>query len=171
MKLKLLLILLIAVQFVHCQSNPKNDQKEINRNGYSISYPSSMRLDESGRNGIEFLLFTEKTNSNDNFRDNLNLIIQNLENLNINLDKFVEITETQIKNNGKLILSERIKSDNYEFQRLVYEANLNNFDLKFIQYDFVKDEKAYILTFSVKLNEYDKYNIEMESIMSSFKLE
>jgi len=130
-----------------------------------------MRLDESGRNGIEFLLFTEKTNSNDHFRDNINLIIQNLENLNINLDKFVEITENQIKNNGKLISSERIKSDNFEFQRLVYEANLNNNDLKFIQYDFVKDKKAFILTSSIKLNEFEKYNIEMESIMSSFKLD
>ncbi|MCJ7758856.1 MAG: hypothetical protein MUP24_12010 [Gillisia sp.] len=170
MKIKLLLILLLVFQLSSCQSNGKNDTKEINKNGYSLSYPSNLKLDESGNQGSEFMLFTEKTNSSDNFVENINLIIQNLETLNLDLSKFVEITENQIKANGKLISSERIKNNTSEFQKLIYSFHLNNFDLKFIQYDFVENDKAYILTFTAKENEFEKYSADMEKIMKTFEL-
>lgn len=170
MKIKFLLISLIIFQFASCQSNKKSNIKEINKNGYTISYPSDLKLDESGKLGSEFLLYIEKADSTDNFTHNINLIIQNLESLNLDLNKFVEITENQIKANGNLISSERIKTDNSEFQKLIYSAQLNNFDLKFIQYDFVVNNKAYILTFTAKENEFDKYSSEMEKIMKTFEI-
>jgi len=169
MQIKFLLILLIVFQFSSCQSNKKKETKVIDKNGYTLAYTSDLRLDESGQ-GSEFLLFTKKSNSTDNFVENINLIIQNLETLNIDLNKFVEITENQIKGNGNLISSERIKNNNSEFQKQIYSAHLNNFDLKFIQYDFVKNNKAYILTFTAKENEFDKYATEMENIMKTFKI-
>ncbi|GGG50943.1 hypothetical protein [Bizionia arctica] len=171
MKIKLLLISLIIFQFASCQSNKKSNIKEINKNGYIISYPSNLKSDESGKHGSEFLLFTEKTDSTDNFSENINLIIQNLETLNLDLNKFVEITENQIKANGNLISSERIKNNTSEFQKIIYSVPLNNFDLKFIQYDFVVNNKAYILTFTAKENEFDTYSFEMEKIMKTFKIE
>lgn len=169
MKIKLLLILLLVFQFSNSQINGKNDVKEINKNGYSLSYPSNLKLDESGQ-GIEFMLFTEKTNSTDNFSENINLIIQNLETLNLDLNKFVELTENQIKANGNLISSERKKVNDSEFHKLIYVIHLNNFDLKFIQYDFVVNNKAYILTFTAKENEFDRYSTEMEKIMKTFEI-
>ena len=170
MKIKFLLILLIIFQLASCQSNEKNVTKKINKNGYTISYTSDLKLDESGKQGSEFLLFTEKTDSADNFIENINLLIQNLETLNLDLNKFVEITENQIKANGNLISSERIKNNNSEFQKLIYSAHLNNFDLKFIQYDFVENNKAYILTFTAKENEFDRYSADMEKIMKTFEI-
>ena len=170
MKTKSLLILLITLQISSCQSNKKSEIKEIDKNGYSIEYSSDLKLDESGKQGSEFLLFTKKTNSDDDFVENINLIIQNLETLNLDLNKFVEITENQIKANGNLISSERLSNNNSEFQKLIYSAHLNNFDLKFIQYDFVKNDKAYILTFTAKENEFDKYSFEMENIMKTFDI-
>ncbi len=100
MKLKLLMIFFISFQLVSSQSKQTKIVKEINRNGYHISYNENLRLDESGRNNTEFYLFTQKSSPEDNFIENLNLLIQNLENLNIDLNKFVEITESQIKTNG-----------------------------------------------------------------------
>ena len=170
MKIKFLLILLIIFQLASCQSNEKNVTKKINKNGYTISYTSDLKLDESGKQGSEFLLFTEKTDSADNFIENINLLVQNLETLNLDLNKFVEITENQIKANGNLISSERIKNNNSEFQKLIYNAHLNNFDLKFIQYDFVENNKAYILTFTAKENEFDRYSADMEKIMKTFEI-
>ncbi|MGB3608104.1 hypothetical protein [Psychroserpens sp.] len=170
MKIKFLLIILTVFQFSSCQSNKKEETKEIDKNGYTLTYTSDLKLDESGKQGSEFLLFTKKINANDNFVENINLIIQNLENLNLDLNKFVEITENQIKANGNLISSERIKINNSEFQKLIYSAHLNNFDLKFIQYDFVKNNNAYILTFTAKEDEFEKYSSDMEKIMKTFEI-
>jgi len=144
MKWKFLLIVLMTTQILISQNN---SSKEINRNGYSITYPSELRLDESGRNGTEFFLFTEKINAGDDFIENINLIIQNLKNMNIDLNKFVEITESQVRDAGKLISSERITLNGN--QELVYQLKMGKQDLKIFQYDFVKDEKAYILLFSI----------------------
>jgi hypothetical protein len=169
MKLKFLLIVLMTTQILISQNN---SLKEINRNGYSITYPSELKLDESGRNGMELFLFTEKTNSSDDFIESINLIIQNLKNMNIDLNKFVEITEGQVRDNGKLISSERIATKgNQEYQKLVYELKMGDNVLKIFQYDFVKDEKAYILTFTSKSSEFDNYSKEMIKIMNTFKLE
>jgi len=169
MKLKFLLIVLMTTQILISQNN---SSKEINRNSYSITYPSELRLDESGRNGTEFFLFTEKTNAGDDFIENINLIIQDLKNMNIDLNKFVEITESQVRDAGKLISSERITlNGNQEYQKLVYQLKMGKQDLKIFQYDFVKDEKAYILTFSSQSSEFDNYSEKMIKIMNTFKLE
>ena len=68
MKLKLSLILQIIFQFANSQV-----KKQIKMNGYQIFYNYNLRLDETGRNGIEFYLLTQKENVNDNFAENLNL--------------------------------------------------------------------------------------------------
>lgn len=170
MKLKLFLIFLITFQLVNCQTKQKKSLKEINRNGYQIFYNDNLRLDESGRNNTEFYLFTQKTNPDDNFVENLNLMIQNLEKLNIDLNKFIEISENQIKAKGKLIESKRIKTHGTEFHILIYEATYNGIKLKFLQHDFVKNNKAYILTYSAKIEDYEKYLNGMENVMGSFKI-
>lgn len=170
MNLKLSLISLIVSQFVFCQVKHKKEISTLNKTEFKISYSSDLKLDESGKNGMVFLLLTEKTNSEDNFAENINLMKQDLEKLNINLDKFVEITEKQITERGKLIESKRLKKNGTEYQRLVYEAFLNNFDLKFLQYDFVKNNKAYILTFAAKKEEFEKYLKDIETVMKSFTL-
>jgi hypothetical protein len=165
MKIKLAILLLISSQFISSQN-----KKEINRNGYQIFYGDNLRLDETGRNGSEFYLFTQKENAGDNFVENLNLMVQNLTTLNIDLNKFVELTENQIKERGKLIESKRSKTNGNESHILIYESTINGRELKFLQYDFVKNNKAYFLTYTAKKDDFEKYLMEMESVMKSFKI-
>lgn len=170
MNLRILLSFLMATQFIFCQIKEKKELSTLNKTEYQISYSSDLRLNENGKNGMLFLLLTEKINSADDFAENINLMQQDLTNLNINLDKYVEITEKQVVEKGKLIESKRLKKNGVEYQRIVYEAIINNFDLKFLQYNFVKNNKAYILTFSAKKEEFAKYLKSMEETMKSFKL-
>lgn len=165
MKLKLTIFLLITFQIIFSQT-----KKEISRNGYQIFYNDNLRLDETGRNGSEFYLFTQKENPQDNFAENINLMIQNLETLNIDLNKFVELTENQIRGNGKLIESKRVSNNGNEYHILIYESTMNGFDLKFMQFDFVKNNKGYFLTYSAKTEDFEKYLTEIESVMKSFKI-
>lgn len=176
MKHKIVLLLVIILGIASCQKSQKQENpqlsegsKEINRNGYSIRYDSSFRLDESGRNGVEFYLFTPVKSAND-FSENINLMIQDLGVLKYDLNKFVLISENQIKANGKLIESTRMKKGAQEYHILIFEGNFNGLDLKFLQYDFVKNDKAYVLTFSARQNEFENYRKDIENVMNSFEL-
>jgi hypothetical protein len=178
MKLKLLILFLAVLQLAGCQKDQKretpdlkNDSEKINRNGYSITYDSDFRLDESGRNGTEFYLFSQKTKPGDDFVENINLMIQNLEALKYDLNQFVALSENQIETNGKLIESVRKKAGEKEYHILIFEGNFNGLDLKFLQYDFVKNDKAYVLTFSAKKNEFADYQKQMEKVMNTFELQ
>jgi hypothetical protein len=170
MKQGLLLVFLLATQLINSQSNGKNETKEINKNGYSIVFPATLRVDETTMNGSDFFLFTEKTSPEDSFVENINLVVQNLATLNIDLNRFVEITVSQINTRAKLIESQRGVSNGSEYHQLVYEGVFDGLTLKFLQYDFVKNDTAYILTYSAKKDEFDNYFVGMEKIMKSFTL-
>lgn len=145
--------------------------KEFSKNNYSIYYPESWIFQDNVGNGIEFFLLTKKTDAKDSFSENLNLIIQNIESLNLDLDKYVAITESQIKENkGKILVNKRDKNKFNDFHVFVFEANVNRNDLKFMQYIFVENSKAYVLTFSATLSNFNKYISEMQKTMDSFKL-
>lgn len=47
---------------------------------------------------------------------------------------------------------------------------MNSFDLMFLQYAFVKNKKAFVLTFTSKKEEFAKNLKNMETILQSFKL-
>jgi len=176
MKRKLIILFVVALQISGCQKTKKaelpeieNGTKEIDRNGYSITYDSTFKLDESGRNGTEFFLF-KPSKPGDEFAENINLMIQNLATLQYDLNQFVRLSEKQIKANGKLVESVRKKAGDQEYHVLIFEGNFNGLDLKIMQYDFVKNDKAYLLTFSAKRNEFDSHQKEVETVMNSFKL-
>src|SRR5688500_7329913 len=71
--------------------------KSIEENGYSIQYPDSWDVDKSGAMGMSFMILSKQTTPQDQFRENVNLIIQDLTGQNINLEKFVELSQDQIK--------------------------------------------------------------------------
>lgn len=176
MKHKIVLLLMIALGMLSCQKSQKEEApqlskgiKEISKNDYSIHYDSSFRLDESGRNGVEFYLFAP-TESADDFAENINLMIQDLSTVKYDLDKFVLVSEKQIKASGELIESSRMKKNGQEYHRLLFKVHLNGLDLQFLQYDFVKNDKAYVLTFSAKQSEFDSYQKEIVKVMNSFEL-
>ena len=167
MQLKsLFFLVLILFLFSGC----KNDNlKDINNNEYSLSYPKYMVL-EDNIDGVEFILFTERKNVDDTFIENINLIIQDFGNMDLDLDKYVEISEEQIsEDNGKLISSETKTTENSKYQRLIYSMKMNNRNLMYLQHYHIHKNKAYILTFSSDKDEFKNYVDEMEKIMLSFK--
>ena len=145
--------------------------KTINESTYSIQYPDNWELNTEKSMGTSFIIFSEQTSSEDKFRENINLIIQNLEGYNLNLDDYVAISEEQISKmvtNGKIIDSKRSNKNNTEFQKVIFTGKQGLFQLKFVQYYFVKDEKAYVLTFTCEEIQYEKYSLISDQILESF---
>ena len=151
----------------------KNGWKNLNENGYSIQYPENWDLNKSGQMGTSFIILSRVASVQDKFNENVNLMIQNLTGQNINLDKYVQISEGQISTmltNGKLIESSRQNENNSEFHKFIYTVDQGIYKLKTEQYCWVKNEKAYILTLSCEIDQFEKYKKIGEQILNSFKL-
>jgi hypothetical protein len=181
MKQTKLLGLFFSLLCVHsCGQNlAKNDQiktqidwKVLIENGYSIQYPNDWNLDKSGQMGMSFIILSQLSSPEDQFRENVNLLIQNLTGMNLDLDKFTAISEDQIKRmvtNGKLIESSRQNSNGVNFQKVLYSGDQGIYRLQIQQYYWIKNDKAYVLSLTCEIDQFSKYIVDGERILNSFK--
>src|SRR5437867_1047648 len=88
----------IAVTFWgFSQSDTTSRWTRYAKESYQIRYPGSWTFDTSKMMGSEFFIFSPKENDNDKFSENVSLVIQDLKGQNIDLDKYAQISEGQIK--------------------------------------------------------------------------
>jgi hypothetical protein len=140
---------------------------------YSVKYPPTWQLDQSGLSGTSFFVFSPLESSDDQFKENVNLIIQDLTNMNLDLDKYTDISVNQIKTMFKgsnLLESKKIKNSEGEYQKLIYIGDQGVFHLKFEQYYWVFDDKAYVLTLTTEQSKFLTFKETGEKIMNSFKI-
>ncbi|MGP8213926.1 MAG: hypothetical protein ACLQQ4_00040 [Bacteroidia bacterium] len=150
-----------------------NGWKILDQSNYSISYPPTWELNQSGEIGTSFILFAPLESPQANFRSNINLVIQDLTGKDINLDKYTEISVGQVKTmitNSNLIESKRVKTGAGEYQHVIYTGDQGVFHLKYEQYYWVVNEKAYILTLTTELANYDGLKETGEKVLGSFML-
>ena len=72
--------------------------------------------------------------------------------------------------NENLILSKRIKNKESEFQKTIYSGKQGQWHLKFEQYYWVQNDKAFIVTFTSMIDEFNNYKDVAEKILNSFKI-
>ncbi len=149
------------------------DWKTLVQTNYSIQYPSNWELNQSEQAGLSFILFSSLESEQDKFRENINLLIQDLTGKNMDLTEYTEISENQIETlvtNSNLIESRRIKKNTDQYQRVIYTGDQGVFHLKFEQYYFIFDNKAYVLTLTTEKTKFGDFKETGEKILNSFKL-
>jgi hypothetical protein len=184
-QIHLLGFLTLIVTFVACGQSSKSktktevvsgnfeNWKSIEETDYSIQYPEIFTLNKPGQMGMDFVLMSEQTSKQDLFRENVNLTIQDLTGQNIDLNKYVEISENQIKTmvtEVNLIESKRLTDKNKELQKVIFTGKQGQFDLKWLQFYWVENNKSYVLTLTCEINQYDNYVSVGENIMNTFKI-
>jgi PsbP len=141
---------------------------------YNIICPEGWTIDTSKLLGAEVFLFSAFENSNDKFRENINVLIQNTAAYGINLDEYVSITEKQIKGemvkDGQVLISERIKTDNREYHKLVYTMTQGNFQLKILQHLYMVKGNAHVLTYTAEADKFEQYTNSISETMNSFTI-
>ena len=145
------------------------EMTDFNHPNFKLQYPDSWEIDTSGAWGAEVMLFAPLENEEDNFRENVNVLIQDLTGQNVNLELFKEITESQINTlatEGHIIDSS-IKGDEY---RITYTMTQGMFKLKITTMCVIQNEKAYVITFTSELDKYDQYKMTGTDILASFTL-
>lgn len=177
-KLSILFILLFPI-IANAQSDKKTgdsdseDWKTVKEKSFTINYPATWNLDQSGQMGTSLMLFSPVESEQDKFRENVNVIIQDLKGMDIDLDKYTKISEDQVKNlitNSKIVESNRIKNGNSEYHKIIYTGEQGLFKLTFEQYYLIKKDKAYILTFTSEQDKYEDFKETGEEILNSFQL-
>jgi hypothetical protein len=178
---RLLIAFLLLTNTVYGQTTTKQNVEEkklsdwitFDQPAYSIQYPSKWELNNSGEMGTSCVLFSPLESVTDQFKENVNLLIQDLSGYNIDINKYTEISVGQIKTmitNATLLESKRVKKNTGEYHKLIYTGDQGSFHLKFEQYYFVIKDKAYVLTLTSEIDKFDQYAEVGEEILNSFKL-
>ena len=164
----------ISSNFFFAQESENNTKwLSFEKSNFLIQYPSNWELNNSGQMGTTFIVFSPLENEKDQFKENVNLIIQDVSAYNIDLDQYTEISEGQIKKmvtNSSLISSERIKTTKKEYHKLLYTGDQGVLHLKFEQYYWLINDKAYVLTFTTEQAKYIDFVMVGEKILNSFKI-
>jgi len=140
---------------------------------YSITYPSGWTLDTSGQIAAATFLYSPLENAKDEFSENINILTQNLAGRHIDLAAYKTITEQQISKmaaNGKLLSSRIEKKADGDRYFVEYTMTMNGNELHIKSLCYIKRETAYLVTFTSKLDTFNKYNQTGSAILESFKV-
>lgn len=140
---------------------------------FLIRYPNGFEVGKSSVPNVSFILLSRSTSSKDQFRENVNLMVQDMRGMEMDLNQFTQISENQVTNllsKGKVLESKRVTTDSSEFHRLVYVGEQGDLRLIFVQHYWIIAGKAYILTFTGEATEFKKYDAVSQVMMHSFRI-
>jgi hypothetical protein len=145
----------------------------LNHAGSEIDHPSSWSVDTSGQFGTSYLLMSGLESDQDQFRENMSFMIQDLAGMKLTLKKFTAISEGQLEKiftDCKILTNETVKNDQGEHQVMIYTGKQGIYDLRFEQKFWVIDDKAYIITYTCEQAKYETFKAISEKMIGSFKL-
>lgn len=172
-KIQLLWFILFSSFAGIAQVNVPADWSVYEDDSFSIRYPTGFEIGKSSVPNVSFILLSRSTSSKDQFRENVNLMVQDLRGMEMDLDQFTQVSENQVTTllfKGKIFESKRISTDSTEYHRLVYVGEQAELRLIFVQHYWIIDGKAYILTFTGEASEFKKYDAVSQVMMQSFQL-
>lgn len=171
MKIFLPLVFCLIVFSVNGQSVSQDDFKVFSKNDFKISYPSAWRVDTSGTMNSKVFFFSPADGPDDKFSDNLNVMIQSLGGQPIDIQKYKEISEQQIKvmfSDGKMEESKVVNANGREEYHLSYEFSQGIFRLKVLAMCFIKNDNAYLATFTSEASKFERYRPIAEKMLGTF---
>lgn len=146
--------------------------KTYTTSAYSVHYPADWTLSLEGSNDVEFQLFSPLDSSDDTFRENVNLLVQDLRGQPVKtLDQYVGISESQIVamlTDSEIQSSERLRRNGREFHKVEFSARQGKFLLKHVQYYFLDHTTVYALTFTSLADEFEANREKGLKILDSF---
>ena len=141
---------------------------------YSIQYPESWELNADGLMQTNLILFARAESLENEFRENINLLIQDMNGQGVSLQQFSQISVEQIQSmitNADVISSKTKEGKNGTYQEVIFTGDQGIYELKWRQQYWVQDEKAYVLTYTATQETYDEFQKEMRRVMNSFEFD
>lgn len=168
----LILAVLLSSKLLLSQNPDFASWKSFEKDNYAIQYPGEWELDDSGKLGPSFFVSSPLSNQEDKFRENVNLMVEDLNGIDLDLQQYVAFSIEQIKAHIKdcKIISNETMGVKAHHQKLVYTGQVGVFDLKFVQYFWTSKEKGYVLTFTSEETQFEKYQKMGLQMLDSFEM-
>ena len=152
--------------------NNKANWKNYTADNYSIQYPNTWDLAEMPNPMLKFTITSRPTSADDIFRENINLVSEEVPENDYTLNQYVNLSIDQIKmafNDFELISkSKHVSSTGIEYEQIIYTASTSGFNLIFQQNFMLMNGKSYILTFTAEKNKYADYDALTKEMIDSF---
>ncbi len=164
------------------EASPANisSWKTLNQINYSIRYPSDWDLEKSEdvkelTPTVDYLfaISSPLESADDKFRENVNLVMEDLNIQEIDLAQYSAIAESQIESqmkNGEIIESRIIENGSRKYHQTIQTWDYESFHLKTEQYSWILGGKAYILTFTSEQDKFVEFKDVGENILNTFTL-
>jgi hypothetical protein len=174
-------------QIATAQSNRSpimmSDWQTLNRNNYSVKYPQGWDLQQSDnpKSGTvvsqtvsyQFAVLSQLESPQDRFRENVNLVIEDLNGKKLDLDEYARFAENQLKvmmKNCKVLEHKKVNQGSRQHYKTIWTWEYQAVPLKVQQYTWLLDGKAYILTFTSEQNKFAQFQQVGEKILDTFTL-
>jgi len=137
---------------------------------FSINYPLSWRVKEN--DGI-VVFGSPQESGTDDFIENVNVVV---EDLSFNPMTLNDYTTKSLMNfpkllpNFELLQQGNTEIDNKESSFIVYSDRRGDLKAKFKAYMLISHDKAYVMTYGAKENEFNEYLPQAERTMQSIKI-
>lgn len=143
--------------------------KTLEHTDYSIEYPQNWEMNDSAGQGMEFIVLSPKVSPGDLFRENVNLVAEDLGELDIDLEKYVELSIEKLKGllSGISIEEGKVTKD---YRTIIIGGEMQGVPLVFVQRYRISENIAYVLTASFTKDSYEEYKATAQLILESFKL-
>jgi hypothetical protein len=171
MKFKVTFLFLLICTIAYSQNNTMDTS--FVGSGFSIQYPSSWSIDTSGKMGTQLFIFSPLVVENDQFRENINIIIQDLQGLNIDLNTYKYITDDQLLNlvtSPTVYESKVYTSTPTPYYKAAYSMTQGKLRLRITSICYIKEDKAFLATFTCEEGQYQLYQSIGDQILHSFKV-
>jgi hypothetical protein len=167
MKPILLALFLFAIQVCHAQTEWVTYKCE----KYSISHPSAWGTDTSHNMGVDLFIISPPDSVGDKFRENVNVVANNVEGMGITLDSFVNASMREIKSlaTDLTILESKVyKTGNKVYHKIDFTAKQGIFSLHFVQYYFASSTTLYTVTLTTEAGKFNQYKTAGVKMLDSF---
>lgn len=171
MKKSLIIAIILITNCMYSQPCAQEQLNSFVNQNFKMVYPDSWTQDTSRLMGTEVFVFASRENEDDKFSENVNVLIQDLKDQNIDLKKYKQITEKKIAElatEGKIFESSILKNIHGDYFKITYSMVQGTLNLKITSYCFIKNDKAYLATFTAEINKYDTYEKTGFKILNSF---
>lgn len=140
--------------------------------GFRIKYPPAWS-EEVGTAGSVVAFLSPQQGGSDDFRDNLNVLVQDLPDPSTPLSEYTRLSlrqAPQIIDGFKLLTSGPSTLASRSAWRVTYLGQSGNHDLEFEAFWLVEKGRAYVLTFTAARAAFDAFEPTTEAMIDSFQL-
>lgn len=120
---------------------------EYDHKEYTVYAPQEWEMDVTGRMNTSFILFSPRDNTNDLFRENVNLVKEDISSMNMTLFDYVKNSEDVLEQYMSELRDLNIEQKDERYW-LTYTATQERMDLYFVQMMEMNDGVVYILTYT-----------------------